>query len=766
MPNLPYRPPPVAALRRRVSPAPKRRARPTLAREAVDELRRAPWFLTSAALHAALLVILATIMVRQAPPEELAGSFVVGLVADKPSPVDAPPPPEPAEIEPHESLEPEVEPAPPPKDPMPLIVPPPPRPAPPAPRDDRNSVKAAPVLEVPGNDTPARDVFAARRPAERRAALRRWGGSAASEQAVDAGLDWLDRHQHPDIGLWNDGEPAMKLAPGLSSLALLAFLGKGHSHTAPGPYRDTLARGLDALLAIQTSDGRFGEPYLANGERNNRYLMYHQALATMALAEAYAVSQDPRLRDPVRRAVALIERAQQDAGGWDYSDAPTGRNDTSVTGWQIMALKSAHAAGVDVRWQTLFGVMRHLDFYTNSAGEVSYANRDPGAWRRGPGMAAVGLLCYEILGWPRDGERMVRQAELILRHPPDWEMMTRTDRNDLAASLHTMYYWYYATLALFNMGGRPWREWNSRLRDMLIAHQRTEGERRGSWDPPERGFDAVGGRVYTTAINVLTLEIYYRYLPFYRGGSFDATEVLEQAMKARGMPATRRRALRMLAAFRTPRARELLVSALDDRDPATRSVVQRALVEQRCEHVVPTLVEQLAGENVFGRTQAVAGLEAFGRPEFVPHFIRALRDPERVVRDRAATALRRVTDANFGFQPGGEAAGREHAVKRWEAWWQAHSATVPPGGVRGTVLVVDPDADDAVVLDVGSNNGVRRGLRFRVVRDGAPPALLEADRVEPTLTVARVLERGQTPLREGDRIESIPETTVTRLDDD
>jgi len=759
MPNLPFRPPPGLSHHGRLPPqAPLPPPLPPQ-RSLEERLRRVPWFLLSALIHACALVVIALTAGKPATPAQDVVSYVfeVGLYPEQPSPAEAPKPPDPQEEEqptPVVEQPPEAEPAPRREE---IASPPPPPEAPRAPAEtEAPRAKGTPVLEVPGGDAPSRDLFAARTPAARAEALRQGGGSPASERAVEAGLAWLARHQEAD-GQWADGDPQHKLAPGLTGLAVLAFLGKGHTHADTGPYSATVARGLRYLLSIQTPEGRFGEPYLVGGERNNRFLMYHQAIATMALSEAFAMSRDPALRDPVRRGVAFIERAQQDAGGWDYGDLRTGRNDTSVTGWQLMALKSAHASGIEVNWQTVFGLMRHFDTNTNSAAEVTYANRDPCAWRKGPGMAAVGLFAYLALGWPRDHPLLMRQADLLLANPPDWATMAKGDPRDVPSSLHTMYYWYYGTLALFQMGGQWWARWNPHLRDLLIAQQCSEGERRGSWDPPPCGFDAIGGRVYTTALNVLTLEVYYRYLPFYQGGAFDALDVLEKALRVRGADPVRRRALHLLGAFASQRAEDLLADALNDPDPGTRAVAQRLLVERKSERVVPTLLQQLESLNVLARMQAVAGLGAFGGKRFIPQLIQALRDPERAVRERAINALRKLTGESFGFLPDAAPAHREEAAAHWERWWRGEVAQPPPEGIRAKVLVVDEAAPDAVVLDAGSNNGVHRGLRFEVRRAGKTIAILQAEKVDPTLTLARIVERLGEPIREGDELRSLPD---------
>ena len=627
--------------------------------------------------------------------------------------------------------------------------------------DRETTVKATPVLDVPGKGQPQRSLFAARSPEGRARAVRQWGATPASERAVDAGLDWLARHQDDETGGWSDGDPQLKLAPGLTGLALLAFLGKGHSHTQPGPFRENIRRAIAYLLSIQSPDGRFGEPYLRAGEKSNPYLMYHQALATMALAEAYAVSADAALREPVRRAVAFIERAQQDAGGWDYGDLRTGRNDTSVTGWQLMALKSAHAAGFQVNWRTLFGAMRHLDLYTSASGQVAYANRQPGAWRRGPAMTAVGLLSYQLLGWPRRASLLVKMADALLREPPEWKKINRNDPRDLPTFLHTFYYWYYATLALFNIGGHWWAEWNPKVRDTLVAHQRLEGDRRGSWDPPEDGFDSVGGRTYCTALNVLTLEVYYRYLPFYRAETFEAIDILARAARIRGVPTTRRLALRLLANFPTRPAEEILLAALSDHDRGVRAVARRSLVQQRSPRVIPTLLAMLEEPDPLLRAQAVAELASFRDLNLAEHLIRALGDPERLVRERAATELRKLTGMNFGFRPDAPQVERSAAIARWRSWHQAQTTHPPPEGIRGTVIVADPKQPETIVLGIGSQDAVRPGMRFEVRRNGRRVAVAQAVNVEPTLTVARIVERLAEAVREGDTATSLPEPAVS-----
>jgi hypothetical protein len=137
-------------------------------------------------------------------------------------------------------------------------------------------------------------------------------------------------------------------------------------------------------------------------------------------------------------------------------------------------------------------------------GQYTY---QPGANVPLPAMTAEALLCRQYAGWASDHQGIIEGGRWMLRfHPPD-----RKKPN--------MYYWYYATQTMHHMGGQNWKEWNDKMRDMLISMQEKNGHEAGSWTPKAGGnrtFDNEGGRLYMTALAVCTLEVYYRHLPLYR----------------------------------------------------------------------------------------------------------------------------------------------------------------------------------------------------------------------------------------------------------
>jgi hypothetical protein len=226
--------------------------------------------------------------------------------------------------------------------------------------------------------------------------------------------------------------------------------------------------------------------------------MYCHAMATFALSEAYGMTGDRRLEPAVRRAIGYTISAQDPAGGgWRYR--PQDPGDTSQLGWQFMALKSAELAGIPIPEQTRQGIIRYLQ--TVASGRFGgLAAYQPG---KGPSrtMTAEALACWQFLGLAREHPACNEAGEYLLGALP-----THDTRN--------FYYWYYATLATHQLQGEHWRRWNETLRPYLLASQQKTGAETGSWDPDPL-WGGYGGRVYSTALGALCLEVYYRYLPLY-----------------------------------------------------------------------------------------------------------------------------------------------------------------------------------------------------------------------------------------------------------
>jgi hypothetical protein len=225
--------------------------------------------------------------------------------------------------------------------------------------------------------------------------------------------------------------------------------------------------------------------------------MYSHALATMAMCEAYGMTKDPALKQSAQAAVNLIVNSQHDKGGWRYGPSKQ-PGDLSVTGFQVMALETAKAAGLTVPKAvgTRAGV-----FLTSCAGNDAGYCYTPGASST-PRMTAVGLLARQhIDGWNAKNAKLAGAIkDFIKTNPPD-----RPD----------CYYNYYAAQVMFQNGGKDWTDWNAKLSDYLVKNQdnNEKSPQFGSWSPGADQHGRAGGRIMVTSLNLLCLEIYYRHAP-------------------------------------------------------------------------------------------------------------------------------------------------------------------------------------------------------------------------------------------------------------
>lgn len=487
------------------SPMPRRR------RTATVRLRGVTTWGLSLILHAALLAMLLPTTTPEEPkrsPTPVEIRWIPRPVAKTPDPPAAPP------------ADPVVE-APPPE-PLPTVDDPPPvpeaprtlEPATPEPaEEDPSEIGLAGATPSTGESTER----APSGPFESRgkgrvAAIRRYGGTEATERAVEAGLRWLIGHQDAD-GSWSpdgfqlhcegrtcrgSGFPEYRV--GITGLATLALLASVDGLSSDPPSATAIRKAVDFLVSSQDDRGCYGP-------RKGNY-MYNHAIATFCIAEAAALTRDERLRRSAERGLAFSAEAQQPGGGWDYTSARTLRNDLSITGWQVMAIQAARGAGAFFPDEMEQRVRRFVRRAAPASGWATYADRGIGEGRGGVSIAAVAMLSKLYLGWSPGSPEMARTAEILVRSPPN-----DGDRVDWERTFQSSYYWYYATLALFHVGGDAWEAWNVWIQRTILPLQRTTEHREGSWDPDPNWLGAAGGRVATTALNVLTLEVYYRYAP-------------------------------------------------------------------------------------------------------------------------------------------------------------------------------------------------------------------------------------------------------------
>ena len=339
-----------------------------------------------------------------------------------------------------------------------------------------------------------------RQPEQRRQLALARGGTIQSEEAVERALDWLALHQLPS-GAWSlvhdtgkcNGRCANngvrdRFDPAATGLSLLAFLGAGYTHQQ-GKHQETVRKGVYFLLQILEETPQGGS-FLYACDRG----MYNHGIAAFAICEAYQLSGDRDLKRPAQQAIDFIVSSQNYRGGWGY--LPQQPGDLTLSGWQIMALKSGSAAGLDVPPATILRIDPFLDSQQVESG-VFYGYGKPG---RSSTCTSIGLLIRLFRGMPHTDARILEGAQFLRK---------------LGRSNGDIYFNYYATLFLFHVGEPFWREWNEQMREHLIATQATYGHETGSWYF-ENAYGKEGGRLYTTAMCAMTLEIYYRFSPIYQ----------------------------------------------------------------------------------------------------------------------------------------------------------------------------------------------------------------------------------------------------------
>jgi hypothetical protein len=294
-----------------------------------------------------------------------------------------------------------------------------------------------------------------------------------------------------------------------SGLALLAFQAGGHYDFNEHRYSENVRRAIQWMIARQRPDGGL----LGSKEERSRrqfyqQFMYEHGIATFALADACAVSEamrrprNPQYTAALERAVRFIDEMQHDDGGWRYTERRNQPSDTSVTGWQVLALKSAREAGIPPSAPCVDKIRTFFDSHaTGEHGRTGYMGRNVHT----EATTGVGMLARQFLLGQADAPYVHDAAEYLAGYAEtSWrDRRTNSGRSDY-------YLWYNCTLGMFQAGGEPWKRWNDVVREAIVALERHDGCTRGSWDPDGK-WGHEGGRIYATALAALTLEVYYRY---------------------------------------------------------------------------------------------------------------------------------------------------------------------------------------------------------------------------------------------------------------
>ena len=305
-----------------------------------------------------------------------------------------------------------------------------------------------------------------------------WGAIPAQvAQAVEKGLDYLKTTQTAD-GSWPD---SYGKSPAVVGLALLAFMAHGEV-PGRGKYRETTDKAIEYILSNVQPNGLIA--------RAGSQPMYNHGFATLALAEAYGMSKRKDLERALLMAVKLIERVQNQRGGWRYQPRPAD-DDITVTGCQLMALRAARNAGVNVSGIVIRKGVDYIKSCACADGGFSY---QPGGSSNKP-RTGIGVLLLQLLG-ESDSPLVSKGADYL--------------REKLLRAEDTYFYYglYYCTQAMFQTGGEHWQSWRKAMLDVVLPMQKPDG----SWPPS----GSAGGQTYAVALSILALEVEWKLLPIYQ----------------------------------------------------------------------------------------------------------------------------------------------------------------------------------------------------------------------------------------------------------
>ncbi len=312
----------------------------------------------------------------------------------------------------------------------------------------------------------------------------------ASAAALKKGLAFLATTQRPD-GSWATwGAPTT----GVAAACTLSFLANGHV-PGSGEYGQVVSKALQFLIRNAQPSGLIYK----NGM--GPFPMYHHGLATLAIAESWGESSDPRMREVLKRAVDLICSCQNQRGGWRYQPR-VADDDLSATVMQLMALRAAKDAGIDVPKEVIDAGVEYVKSCHNSRGQGKDGGfaYTPGG-ESGFARAGAGVTSLQVAGNYKATE-ISEGVDYILKFKPLGTQTT--DQN--------FYYYglYYSTMGIYQAqsigawGRKAWASWYPAVIKDLAATQKPEGK----WDGPYDQF--------STAMPLLILAIPCRYLPIYQ----------------------------------------------------------------------------------------------------------------------------------------------------------------------------------------------------------------------------------------------------------
>jgi hypothetical protein len=308
---------------------------------------------------------------------------------------------------------------------------------------------------------------------------------AQSEQLIKGALKYMASKQNGN-GSWAASEGGDRHEVAMTGYVLMAFMSAGQVPDE-GEYGRNVTQGVTFLLNCIQSDG-----FIKAGNTN----MYGHGIASIALAEAYGQTKDPRMKNKVEAAIKLIINCQNDQGGWRYPPR-VGDADLSVTVLQVVALRAAKNSGLEVPQATIDRAVRYVQScYDPRSGGFTYQphNQQPGFAR-----TAAAVYSLQVCG-QYDDPHVKTGMEYLFR--------TREDRQWFT------YGHFYAAPAMYMIGGDNWERWYDQMKTKLIPAVKKQGDLVW-WEPTWDGGGRVGA-IYSTAVYTMILAMPYHYVPLYQ----------------------------------------------------------------------------------------------------------------------------------------------------------------------------------------------------------------------------------------------------------
>jgi hypothetical protein len=346
------------------------------------------------------------------------------------------------------------------------------------------------------------------------------------DAAVERALSWLASQQQPDGSF-----PSIEMGqPGVTCLAMMAFMAHGHI-PGDGPFGPNLEKATDFVLASQRPNGllsRVGP----DGEKISRNIVheigeaaaYNHAISSLALSELYGMSQterSERIQEVVAKSLQVTLEMQrwpkspaQDRGGWRYVSAPVYGTDSdlSITGWQLMFLRSARNSGFEVPKEAIDDAVAYIRrCYHKDFGTFVYMQGKGGQDLRSRAMAGAGVLALAHAGF-HGAPEATKSADWLLRY--DFDNYNEVEKFNQTTWPVDRYHYslFNSSQAMYQLGGKYWEKFFPRTVRTLMANQQKDG----SWPAESHFFDSQFGNAYTTSLVVLSLGAPNQFLPIFQ----------------------------------------------------------------------------------------------------------------------------------------------------------------------------------------------------------------------------------------------------------